>query len=102
MYCKTSIYYVNRHHIPSKKLANPVHHFFFMLHERMDISIQRNGRRLMPKDFGKRLCIHPAFYGTGSKGMAQGMEFPFRDPKLFQKQLKAPLIGADRNRSARV
>ena len=41
-----------------KELTEFVHHFFLMLHKRMNISVKRYGRVLMTENFGERFHIH--------------------------------------------
>lgn len=61
-----------------QQLSEPVHHIGFMLHERMGIAIERNGRIFMTKDFGKRFHVHAAFEGAGSKRMPQRVKASVR------------------------
>ena len=58
----------------SKQFPKPVHHIGFMLHQRMSIAIECNGRVFMPEDLGKRFYIHAAFEGAGGERMPQRMK----------------------------
>ena len=81
-----------------QQLSEPVHHIGFMLHERMGIAIERNGRIFMTKDFGKRFHVHAAFEGAGSKRMPQRVKASVRYFLFFKEQFKTSLVGADGNR----
>ena len=45
-------------HKKLKELAEFVHHFFLVLHKRMNISVKRYGWVLMTEDFGQRFNVH--------------------------------------------
>ena len=60
-----------------------VHHVGLMLHKRVGVAVERDGRILVAKDLGKRFHIHAALDGAGGKSMPQGMESLMRYLQLF-------------------
>ena len=57
-----------------QELPEPVHHVRFMLHQGVGVTIERDGRILVPEDLGQRLYVHAAFKGAGGKGGPQGLK----------------------------
>ena len=57
-----------------QEFSEPVHHVGFMLHEGVRIAVERDGRVLVPEDFGERFHVHAAFEGAGGERVPQGME----------------------------
>ena len=80
-----------------QELSKPVHHISLMLHQRMGVTIERDGRVFMPEDLGKRFYIYTALNGSGGERMPQGMKTLVRYLQFFEEQLKTSLIGADGN-----
>ena len=80
-----------------QQLPEPVHHIGFMLHERMGIAIERDGRIFVTEYLGERFYVHSTFEGAGGKGMPQRMESLVRDILPFQEQFKTSLVGANGN-----
>ena len=66
-----------------------------MLHERMGIAIERNGRVLMTEDLGKRFYVHTTFECAGGERVPQGVKPFVRNFQFFQEQFKTSLVGAD-------
>ena len=69
-----------------------------MLHKGVGVTVQSDGRILVPEDLGKRFYIHTTLNGTGGEGMSQRMKSFVRNIQSFQEQFKTSLVGADRNR----
>ena len=63
----------------SQELSELVHHVCFMLHKRMSIAVERNGRILMTENFRERFHIHTAFESAGGKRMPQRMKTLMRN-----------------------
>ena len=68
-----------------QELSKPVHHISLMLHQRMGVAIERNGRVFMPEDLGKRFYIHAALNGSGGERMPQGMKAFVRYFQFFEE-----------------
>ena len=68
-----------------------------MLHKGVGVTVQSDGRILVPEDLGKRFHVHATFEGTSGERMPQGMKSLMRYLHLFQKQFKTSLVRADRN-----
>ena len=67
----------------SQKLSKSVHHICLMLHKRVRITVEGNGRILVAEDLGERFHVHAAFEGAGGKRMPQGMKTFVRYLQLF-------------------
>ena len=80
-----------------KDFADLVHHRSLVIHERMDVSVQRYHRVLVTEYFGEGLDIHSALYCSCGERVAESVKaFPF-DAEPVLQQLEAPLIRTDRN-----
>ena len=64
----------------SEDFAQLIHHAALVFHERMDISVESDGRILVSENFGQRFDIHPAFNRPGRKRMSDGMKATVRNP----------------------
>ena len=84
-------------YVLSKQLSKLVHHVRLMLHERVGIAIERDGRGLMTEDLGERFHVHATFEGAGGKCVPQGMKAFVLYFQPFQEQFKTSLVGADGN-----
>ena len=69
-----------------------------MLHERVGVAVERDGRILVSEDLGKRFYVHAAFESAGGEGMPQRMKSFVRNIQPFQEQFKTSLVGTDGNR----
>jgi len=64
----------------SEDFAQLIHHTSLVFHERMDVSVESDGRILVSEDFGQRFDIHPAFNRPGRKRMTDRMKATVRNP----------------------
>ena len=61
-----------------KNFADFVHHRSLVIHERMDVSVQRYHRVLVTEYFGEGFDVHSALYGSCRKCVAESVKaFPF-------------------------
>ena len=68
-----------------KNFADFVHHRSFVIHERMDVSVQRYHRVLVTEYFGEGFDVHSALYRSCSEGVAESVKaFPFNAEPVLQ------------------
>ena len=80
-----------------KDFTDLIHHRSFVIHERMDVSVQRYHRVLVTEYLGEGFNIHSALYCPCGECVAESVKaFPF-NAETFLQQLEAPLIRTDRN-----
>ena len=78
-----------------KDFADLVHHRSLVIHERMDVSVQRYHRVLVTEYFGECFNIHSAFQGTSCKGVSERMKALVRYFKLLLQRSKGALVRSD-------
>ena len=66
-----------------------------MLHKRVGVTIERDGRVFVSEDLGECFYVHAALKGAGGERMPQGMESLVRDFQPFQEQFKTSLVGTN-------
>ena len=57
-----------------KDFTDLVHHRSLVIHERMDVSVQRYHRVLVTEYFGEGFDVHSTLYGSCCEGVAEGMK----------------------------
>ena len=62
-----------------QKFSKTVHHHVLMIHEAVNITIERDGWIFMSEDLRQRFHVHAAFKGARGKSMAQSMKPLMRD-----------------------
>ena len=77
--------------------AEFVHHCYLMFVQAVRIAIQRDIHALVPKYFGQRFHIHSTLQRPRREGVSQAVKTLMRYAKVFEYQLKAPLICPHRN-----
>ena len=80
--------------MPVKQSAHPVHHFRFVLCQRVCVTRQGYSDILVSENFGKRFHIHSALYCARGKGVTERMKAAMRNFKFFQQSFKRLLIRA--------
>ena len=62
-----------------QKFPKTIHHHVLMIHEAMNITIERDGWIFMTENLRQRFHVHTAFEGAGGERMPQRMKAPVRD-----------------------
>ena len=75
-----------------ENFPEPVHHFLFMVDERMRVTVESYGGVFVPEQFGKRFHVHSALDRAGRERMPKRVEAPPLDPEVALQNFKTALV----------